>query len=172
MDTHKVEQIVSQQLLICRIIHLALVASVAGFLVFAIVAPAANFEAALPHVEWSFAAVGIVTALGGWVVPWLIVGRFFASPASATAAQGHSEDRDARLALSTLQSAMIVGWAMFEGGAIANLMWYYSHKNPLNLAIGIVLLISLLLRFPSRSGMLDKVEARLRRHREARELGA
>ena len=43
MDAQKIEPIVSQQLLICRIIHLALVASVVGFLIFAIVAPAAAY---------------------------------------------------------------------------------------------------------------------------------
>lgn len=158
-----------QQLLVMRIIHIALFAGVAGFSVFAIVAPAGNIEATLPHLDWAFAGLGVATAIGGWVLPYLIMaGSSGGTP--AVAANGDTETHDALGALGRLQSAMIVGWAMFEGGAIGNLLWYYSERQALNLAVAGVLLVFLLFRFPRRGAILEQVESRLRQLREEKQM--
>jgi hypothetical protein len=167
----KTEQLVNQQLLVSRIIHLALTAGVVGFAIFAIVAPAAKVEATFPRMDWIFAGFGLATAIGGWVIPYLVM----AGSPRATAATSPHGDRVAQesfLAANRYQSAMIVGWAMFEGGAIGNLFWYYSDKQPLNLAVAGVLLVFLLFRFPRRDVMLEKVESRLRELREAMQMAA
>jgi hypothetical protein len=165
------ERIVNQQLLVSRIIHVALTAGVVGFAVFAIASPAARFEATFPRMDWIFAGFGLATAIGGWVIPSLIM----AGSSRASLATSSNRDVAAQaslLALASYQSAMIVGWAMFEGGAIGNLVWYYSDKQPLNLAVAGVLLVFLLFRFPRRDVMLEKVESRLRELREAKQMKA
>ena len=169
-SAEKTEQVVNQQLLVSRIIHVALTAGVVGFAVFAIASPSARFEATLPRMDWIFAGFGLATAIGGWVIPYLIMAG--PSRAAATSASRDAEAQESLLALARYQSAMIVGWAIFEGGAIGNLVWYLSDKQPLNLAVAGVLLVFLLFRFPRRDVMLEEVESRLRELREAKQMTA
>jgi hypothetical protein len=153
-----------QNLLVMRIIHASLALGVLVFAVVSLINAAGKFNPNLQPVDWIMAGFGLVTAVAGFFVPMLI-------PLPAPR-DGLNEINQAAAIAAGVQTKLIIGWAMLEGGAIANLTRYFTDHISLNLAVAGVLLVLLLLSFPRRSSLLDTVESRLRELREARQMSA
>ncbi|HZL90200.1 MAG TPA: hypothetical protein VFB96_17680 [Pirellulaceae bacterium] len=151
-----------QNLLIMRIIHVSLALGVLGFAIVSLSLAGGEFEPIVESVDWIMAGFGLMTAIAGFVVPRLI-------PLPAPR-DGLEEVSQAAVIAAGVQTKLIIGWAMFEGGAFANLTRYFTDHIALNLAVAGVLLLLLLLSFPRRSSLLDVVETRLRELREAKQL--
>jgi hypothetical protein len=152
-------------LMTMRIIHAALAM---GVLVFAIVALAAGrleMKPAGEPIDWIMAGFGAATGIAGWIVPRLI-------PLPNPSAGSLNETAQALSIAGGTQTALIIGCAIFEGGAFANLVRYYTDHISLNLAVAGVLWLFLLLQFPRRGALLDRVERRLRELREEQALTA
>ena len=73
--------------------------------------------------------------------------------------------------LSQIQTRTIIACALFEGGAFANIYWYYTHQELAHLAIAGVLFSAILLHFPRKSAIFQEIETRIRQEDEDSLLG-
>ncbi len=154
-----------QHLMIMRIIHAALALGVLVFAIVALAVARGELKPAAAPIDWIMAAASAVMGIGGWIVPRLI-------PLPSAPGDGTDEAAQAVPIVASLQTKMIIGCAIFEGGAFASLSHYLTHHISLNLAVAGVLWLFLLLQFPRRGALLDQVERRLRQMREEQELTA
>lgn len=155
-----------QHLLVMRIINVSLAIGVGVFAGYLLLQgdPLVPFGSAADIV---FLPPGLLAAVGGWLV-------LFVMPAvnvPPNAAQLAATNPEAHAVLPVLMGAqvrMIVACAVFEGGAFVSLAGFMLKHDPLYLAVGGVLLLFILLQFPRRGPLLDRVETRLRENKEAR----
>ena len=153
-----------QQLMIMRIIHAALAFGVLVFAVVSLVLGGGKLEPVSSSIDWMMAGTGLLFGVGGWLVPRLIL------PPSPPAA---ADEKAQSLAVAIgYQTSLIIGCAMLEGGAIANLSRYFTDHIALNLAVAGALWLGLLIQFPRRGAFLEYVERRLRDWREQQALTA
>ncbi len=153
-----------QQLMIMRIIHAGLAFGVLAFAVVSLVLGGGELKPVSSSIDWMMAGIGLLFGVAGWLVPRLIP---LPNPPAAADEKGQ--------ALSVAvgyQTALIIGCAMLEGGAIANLSRYYTDHIALNLAVAGALWLGLLIQFPRRGTFLDYVERWLRDWREQQALTA
>jgi hypothetical protein len=79
----------------------------------------------------------------------------------------HSPEAQRVLAIQgRIQTATIVGCALFEGGAFANLVWYMNTGELLHLAMAGLLLLGILARFPLPGACERRIADELRRQEE------
>jgi hypothetical protein len=158
------------QILVLRIVVAALAL---GVVVFAAVAVVQNLGK--PQVlAGKFDVVGIamlgfgaLVGLQGIVLPGIVFR--IAKPGSAVMSQfaQHSPEAQRVLAIQgRIQTATIVGCALFEGGAFANLVWYMNTGELLHLAMAGLLLLGILARFPLPGACERRIADELRRQEE------
>jgi hypothetical protein len=111
--------------------------------------------------------MGLATLLLGIVVPSLFFANRRGSPLTPAALATY--DREAAKVfgiLGRLQTATIIGCALFEAGAFANLYGYMETRELLHLGIASVLTMGILARFPFELSTVQRIEEELRRLKE------
>ena len=133
-----------------RIIVMALSLGVTIFGIYAAVQNASKPQTFGTKVNYLFLAIAAPMFVAGFVVPRLL-------PKSA----GKSEPDDAaavHAAFASIQTATIVGCALFEGAAFANLFIYMQEAELVHLAVNGVALLCILAHFPITSCIEQQIE--------------
>ncbi|MCI0357125.1 MAG: hypothetical protein L0211_01400, partial [Planctomycetaceae bacterium] len=103
----------------------------------------------------------------GTILPGIVFRLVKPNPAMARQSAASSPELARVLMIQNrIQTATIIGGALFEGGAFANLFWYYTQADLLHLAVAGLLLLGILARFPWPGACERKIENELRRERE------
>jgi hypothetical protein len=154
----------------CRTLQIIVLAMAIGVCIFAVIAvvntkgqlswefPPARIE------DLVFLVLGMTTLVGLFVVPALI-----AAPAASDLKLPPADDHRTGLALqaaAALQIRTIIACALAEGGAFANLLAVFTHGYGPSLLMAAVLMSMIVLRFPTWSRYLDRIEAGMRRIEE------
>ena len=157
-------------ILTLRIIVIALAL---GVVVFAGVAIVLNldkpvaFGANLDTLGLAMLGFGALQAVLGLVLPPVI---FRSAPAQQAALAQYAKHGPQTLRILGVQqriiTSTIIGCAMFEGGAFANLVAYLTSQSVANLAAAGVLLLGILAWFPFPGRCERKIAAELRRMNE------
>lgn len=159
------QRVFDQFLLTMRIINVSLALGVAVFAGYILV-QGNKFVPFGSAADLIFLPPGLLAAAAGWLV--LFIMPITTIPPNA--AQLAASDQAAHDVLGILNGAqvrMIVACALFEGGAFISLTAFMMEHDPLYLAMGILLLLFILLQFPRRGPLLERVESRLRELKEA-----
>lgn len=90
-------------------------------------------------------------------------------PKGRLAGAASLESDDEKLAAVFLQKTIIAG-AVLEGAAFANLVAFMLEGQIYSLGLGLLLLLGILMGFPTRGGMEHWIERGLQRLRETRDL--
>ena len=140
------------QVRVMQIIVLALAMGVATFavVVLLVIRPEPTEDDVL--LGYIAVAAALLAVPIGLVVPRMIASRQSAS-------------------LATYQTKLIVGAAIFEGAAFFNLVAYMIEGQTFNLATAAVLVVFILLQFPSVGGVQDWLDQRDRRRHEQESFG-
>jgi len=158
------------QILVLRIIVAALALGVVVFAAYTVVhnfgKPQA-FGQKLDIVGMAMLGFGALMLLQGIVLPSVVFRM--ARPNSAATSQfaQHGPEAQRVLAIqSRIQTATIVGCALFEGGAFANLVWYMNTAELSHLAMACLLLLGILARFPLPGACERRIAGELQRQEE------
>jgi|GEM_PF-1862528 hypothetical protein len=158
------------QIRVLRIIVFSLAAGVVGFGVFAIVQNASRPQAFAGKLDFPgiiVVGMGLFLGLQGLILPGILFRFVKPNPAMASQFAAHSPDVAHVLMIQNrIQTATIVGCALFEGGAFANLFWYLTTAELLHLVMAGLLLLGILVRFPLPGACERRIEDELRRERE------
>lgn len=153
----------------CRTVQIIVLALASGVCIFAIIAVMQTkgqliWDFPLARIENSvFLVFGVMGLIGSFLVPALITSAATDNKALA------GEDRRDSLALriaGALQTRTIVGCALLEGGAFANIMAVFQDGYGPSLVLAGVLMSMIVLRIPTWSRYLEQVEAEMRRSQE------
>jgi hypothetical protein len=159
-----------RQILTLRIIVVALAIGVivfAGYAIFSRADKPLVVGANLATLGITMLAFGATQGVLGMVLPAVIF-RHAPVPAAATAQLASYDSQTAKVLgiQARIQTATIVGCAMFEGGAFANLVAYMTEGDLLNLVMAGVLLLGVLFYFPLPGACERRIAAELRRMKE------
>jgi hypothetical protein len=159
-----------KQVMTLRIIVLALAAGVIAFAIFAIVQNLGKphtLAGKLDQLSVMLLGFGLITLVLGVVVPPIV---FATSRGTAvqTMQTACNEPELARVlwVLLRMQNATIIGCALFEGGAFANVFGYMQSNELLHLILAGVLVLGILVRFPLQGLTEQRLELELRRLKE------
>jgi hypothetical protein len=147
-----------------QIIVLALATGVCIFAVIAVMKAKGQLTWEFPPAEMQdsvFLLLGIMTLAGSFVVSALMTG-----PAAGNAKLSPADDHRGGLAVqaaAAIQTRTIVACALVEGGAFANLVAVFTHGYGPSLVLAAVLMSMIVLRFPTWSRYLERIEAEVRR---------
>lgn len=116
---------------------------------------------------------GATQAVLGIMLP-AVVFRVMSAPAAAAGQFAVHGPQTAKILgiQGRIQTATIVGCAMFEGGSFANVMGYLTEGDLLNLIAAGVLLLGILFHFPLPGACERRIAAELRRMKEEEGLRA
>ena len=159
-----------QQIMVLRIIVIALALGVVAFGVFTVMHNAGKPQTFAGKFEMPgilMLGFGLFVGLQGIVLPGILF-RFVKPNAAMTNqfAQHGPEVARVLTVQSRIQVATIVGCALFEGGAFANLVWYMNTAELLHLAVAALLLLGILARFPLPGACERRIEDELRRQNQ------
>lgn len=156
-----------------RTLQIVVAALAMGVLAFAGVAVYINlgkpqvFAGKLEPMNLMMLAVGGLMLVLGSVLPIFIFRKAAPHPALLAQLAAHPpEVQRVLLVQARLQMATILGTAMFEAGAFANLAAYFITPELLNLLAAGVLLLGILSRFPLLGPTIDRIERELQRMKE------
>jgi hypothetical protein len=157
-------------ILTLRIIVFSLALGVIGFGVYTVVHNAGKphtFAENLDSMSVAMLVFGVVDGLLGIVLPSMLF-RFVKPNAEMSAQWAVHEPEVARVlgVQGRIQTATIVGCALFEGAAFANLYAYMVRPELLNLLMAGLMLLGILARFPLPSACERRIEDELRREKE------
>jgi hypothetical protein len=118
----------------------------------------------LDSLQLTLLTIGAVTLLLGVFLPPVI---FASSRGSLHPLQPHkiqNPNDGRRLAIQQrVQISTIIGCALFEGGAFANLVGYMQTRELSHLVLAAVLLLGILARFPTAASYERRIDSELRR---------
>ncbi len=141
-----------------RIIVIALAMGVIFFGIFAAVQNAEKPLALGTKMNYLFLAIAGPMFLAGFVVPRLLPMRAATSEAGAAAA--------VKAIFDPIQTATIVGCALFEAAAFANLFVYLQEGELVHLAISGIALLCILAHFPIPGRIEQRIEEQLQARRD------
>lgn len=122
-------------------------------------------------VTWIMAGAGIAALAGRLVIPGVLVTKGRSNIAASEGDAGSVPEElppfEAQLAM-LFQTQMIVGSALLEGGAFANLAAYFIESQPVSLVIAGLLWVALLLDFPTRASISAWIDRQQRLVRDER----
>ena len=149
-----------------RIIVIALVLGVTVFGIIAAVQNAGKPQNFGTKVNYLFLALAGPLFIAGFVVPRLLPKGGPVQPTDA--AKYKPEDAaSVQAAFAPIQSATIVGCALFEGAAFMNLVVYLQDAELVHLAVSFIALFCILAHFPVTSRIEQRIEDQLQaRHDE------
>lgn len=165
--------LLKQQVNVLRIIVISLAMGVIAFGVYAVIQHAGKpvvLAGELKPLNYVLLVFGLVALIGGFVAPALVLRGNPSSTANSPQLQ-HPAAKDPAVAKvlglqARIQAATIIGCALFEGGAFANLYGYLQSAEALHLILAIVLLLGLLSKLPLGSPE-ERIERMQRRMAEA-----
>ena len=141
-----------------RIIVIALAMGVTFFAIFAAAHNAGKPLALGTKVNYLFLAIAGPMFVAGFVVPRLLPNGTL---------PGDQDDAAAIQAIFVpLQTATIVGCALFEGAAFANLVVYLQDGELVHLAVSGVALLCILAHFPIASRIEQRIEEQMQARRD------
>ena len=165
--------LLQQQVNVLRIIVMSLAMGVIAFGVYAVVQHVGKplvLAGELEPLNYVLLLFGLIALVGGFVAPAIVLRSAAASPGNAPPLQHPAASDPAAakvLAIQArIQTATIIGCAIFEGGAFANLFGYLQTAEALHLVLAIVLLLGILSKFPLGSPE-ERIERMQRRAAEA-----
>jgi hypothetical protein len=144
--------ILAQTVRISQIIRFALIAGPASFAAYLLVnLPKAQDDS--HFTSWLMAGFAVVVVMLRLVVPLLVTGKLRSAIASGKSVHQHLPvDRfgtDENKLCAVYQTQMLIGAALLEGAAFANLAAYMIEAQIMSLAIAVGLLIGMLVDFPT-----------------------
>ena len=141
-----------QQIRVLRIIVTALAIGVIVFGVFTIFHNLGRPQALAGKLDTTgliMLGFGLLCGLQAIILPGILFRFVKPNPAAANQWAVHGPEVARVLAIqSRIQTATIIGCALFEGGAFANLVWYMNTGELMHLAMAGLLLLGILARFP------------------------
>ena len=143
-----------------RIIVLALGLGVTIFGVFAAVQNASKAQTFGTNVNYLFLAVSAPMFIAGFLVPRLLPASLGGS-VPGVVSDDSAEIAAVRSIFAAIQTKTIVGCALFEGGAFANLVTYLTDAELVHLAVSGIALLCILAHFPLRGPIEERIENRL-----------
>ena len=156
-----------------RVLQIVVAALAVGVIVFAGVAISHNlgkpavFGGQFQPLNLMLLGFGVIALAMGVVLPLLVFRGVSPQGAIAARLAAHPpEVQRVLLVQARLQMATIMGCAIFEGGAFANLVAYMQTGELLNLLLAGVLLAGILLRFPFPGRTMERIEQELQRQKE------
>jgi len=118
----------------------------------------------LDPLQLSLLALGLVTLLLGVFLPAIIFASSRNSPPQIPPQLIQNREHGRVLAIQQrIQISTIIGCALFEGGAFANLVGYMQTGELLHLGLVAVLLVGILAQFPTTASYQQRIENELRR---------
>ena len=165
MLSNRASEALRPMVMTLRIIVVALSLGVLSFGMFAAVQNASKLQTFGTKVNYLFLAIAAPMFVAGFVVPRLLPkGGMRQSQGAGT---NDSEDVAAvQAAFTAIQTATIVGCALFEGAAFANLVAYFMDAELVHLAISGVALLCILAHFPLASRVEQQIEDQLQARRD------
>lgn len=148
-----------------RIIVIALALGVLSFALFAVFQNAARPLNIGANINYLFLGLAAPTFLAGFIVPRLLPKGGAFQPSTA-AIKGSDETAVVQAVFTPIQTATIVGCALFEGAAFANLIAYLMNAELVHLAIGGLALFCILAHFPLMGRLEQQIEEQLHAQRD------
>lgn len=160
----------SQQIRVLQIIVFALAM---GLFVFAGVATGQSFgkpqtlAGKFEPMNVAMLAFGGVALVMGIVLPGIMFRQIQVPTAAQAQFAAHGPEVARVLGVQMrIQTATIIGCALFEGGAFANLVAYMTTQELLHLIVAGVLLVGILARFPLPGATRERIDRELLRMKE------
>lgn len=148
------------RILTLRIIVVALSTGVLFFGIFAAVQNAAKAQTFGTNVDFMFLTISAPFILAGFIVPRLL------PKTAATFGQPLVEPPEVRAELAIfggIQTATIVGCAIFEGSAFLNLLAYFMRAELVHAAIAGLCWLCIVAHFPTEARIAQRIEDQLQR---------
>jgi hypothetical protein len=164
----------AQQINVLRIIVASLALGVLAFACYAIYANMGKplvLAGKLEPLNFVLLALGVATLVLGFVIPPIVFRAAAGSPPPGLPASLDPAIAPLLAVQSRIQSATIIGCALFEGGAFANVFGYMQSGELLHLILAGVLLLAILSRFPLSGTSEQRILDELRRAKEQAALG-
>jgi len=146
-----------------RIIVFALSLGVTIFGAYAAIHNADKVQTFGTNVNLMFLGITVPMFVAGFIVPRLLPGSF---QGPAPGPNDSAEASAVRSAFVAIQTATIVGCALFEGAAFANLMAYFLDAELVHLAVAGIALVCILAHFPIASRIEQRIENQLQAARD------
>ena len=147
-----------------RVIVIALSLGVLVFGIYAAVQNASKAQSFGTKVNYLFLAISVPMFLAGFVVPRLLPKGGALQPPGA--GQNDLEGAALQAAFAAIQTSTIVGCALFEGAAFANLTAYLMDAELVHLAVSGIALLCILAHFPLTSRVARQIDDQLQRRRD------
>ena len=167
-------QPLAQQVNVLRIIVASMALGVlafAGYAIYANMGKPVVFAGKLEPLNLILLGLGLATLILGFVFPPIIFRAAAGNPPPGLPAS-HDPAIAPLLAIqSRIQTATILGCALFEGGAFANVLGYMQSGELLHLILAGVLLLAILARFPLSGTSEQRILDELRRAKEQAAMG-
>ena len=150
-------EIVRSNLNMLRIVCFALITGVVIFLLLSsVLVDWQNLSMAMDTLPMVGMAVGFICIVQAFIVPGII------ASSSANSIALTSEDERVRKLSSIFQTKTIVGYALLEGAAFINIIFFFVAKNLLPLSIVAVALAAMVVMIPREDSVLSWIESRLK----------
>lgn len=173
METPSRETIITQ----VRTLQIIVAALIVGCLTFAGIAVFIGGQrepAGADQVENQFPIITVMALAFGAVAliaQAVIVPMLRKQSLQRLAKQPEAAEVDAAQLLVSLQSTTIVGAAISEGACFFNLIAHLMEGSPYSLLMASVLVLTIVMRFPTVNGVIDWLDRQMRLVREEREFG-
>lgn len=167
-------QPLAQQINVLRIIVASMALGVlafAGYAIYANLGKPLVLAGKLEPFNFVLLALGVATLILGFVFPPIIYRAAAGNPPPGLPASLDPAIAPLLAVQSRLQTATIVGCALFEGGAFANVLGYMQSGELLHLILAGILLLAILARFPLSGTSEQRILDELRRDKEQAALG-
>ena len=167
-------QPLAQQVNVLRIIVASMALGVlafAGYAIYANLGKPVVLAGKLEPLNFVLLAVGVATLILGFVLPPIIFRAAAGNPPPGLSASLDPAIAPLLAIQARIQTATIVGCALFEGGAFANVFGYMQSGESLHLILAGVLLLAMLAHFPLSGTSEQRILDELRRDKEQAALG-
>ena len=158
-------------LMTLRVIVIALSLGVLSFGVYAAVQNAARPQTLGTNVNLLFLGMAGPLLLAGFIVPRLLPKSGIGQQPGAAKIEA-DETAAVREAFTPIQTATIVGCALFEGAAFANLIAYMQQAELVHLAVGGIAFLCIAAHFPFTGRISQKIDDRLQAQRDQQQFSA
>ena len=165
-------QPLAQQINVLRIIVASMVLGVlafAGYAIYANLGKPIVLAGKLEPLNLILLAMGLAMLVSGFVIPPIVFRT--GNPASRIPASLDPAIAPVLAIQTRIQTATIVGCALFEGGAFANVFGYMQSGELLHLILAGLLLLAILARFPLSGTSEQRILDELRRAKEQAAMG-
>ena len=154
-----------------RVIVIALSLGVLSFGVYASVQNAARVHSLGTKINLLLLGMAGPLFLAGFIVPRLLP-RSGIGQQTGTASNEPEEAAAVREAFTPIQTATIVGCALFEGAAFANLVAYMQQAELVHLAVAGIAFLCIAAHFPLTGRISQQIDDRLQAQRDQQQFSA